>query len=147
MMSQEMYVNIYDLRKQGWTMQEIADETGWRRTTISDYLKNGPPPSARPTEASVMTEHWQQRIVAMLTKSPRMQAISVYNKLLAEGFEGSYPTVVRAVREIRGPRFRAASAVSVPIFTDPGEEAQFDFCDLSGWAVRFGWNVPLSRLG
>jgi len=30
-------------------MQEIADETGWHRTTISDYLKNGPPPDARLT--------------------------------------------------------------------------------------------------
>jgi hypothetical protein len=35
------------------------------------------------------------------------------NKLRAEGFAGSYPTVVRAVRAIRGPRFRAAAAVSV----------------------------------
>ncbi len=59
-----------------------------------------------------------------------MQAVSIHNKLAATGFEGSYPTVVRAVREIRGPRFRAADAVSVPIHTDPGEEAQFDFCDL-----------------
>ncbi len=147
MMSQETYVNINGLRKQGWTMQEIADETGWHRTTVSDYLKNGPPPEERPTEPSVMTEFWFARIVEMLTKWPRMQAISVHHKLVAVGFEGSYPTVVRAVREIRGPRFRAANAVSVPIHTDPGEEAQFDFCDLSGWATRFGWNVPLVAFG
>ena len=75
MMSQEMYVSINDLFKQGWTMQEIADETGWHRTTISDYLKNGPPPEERPTEATVMTEYWFARIVAMLTKSPRLQAV------------------------------------------------------------------------
>ena len=32
----------------------------------------------------------------------------------AEGFEGSYPTVARWVREQRGPRFRAADGASVP---------------------------------
>ncbi|MBK7019710.1 MAG: DDE-type integrase/transposase/recombinase [Candidatus Microthrix sp.] len=31
--------------------------------------------------------------------------------------------------------------------TAPGDEAQFDFCDLSSWAVRFGWNMPLVAFG
>jgi transposase len=74
-------------------------------------------------------------------------AVSVFNKIRAEGYPGSYPTVVRAVREVRGPRFRAAAAVSVPIHTDPGEEAQFDFCDLSAWAARWGWSTPLFCFG
>ena len=147
MMTQETYVNINDLHKQGWTIQEIAEETGFHRTTVSDRLKNGPPAEARPTEATVMTEHWQQRVGSMVKQWPRMQAVSIHNKLAATGFEGSYPTVVRAVRDIRGPRFKAANAVSVPIHTDPGDEAQFDFCDLSSWAIRFGWNVNLVAFG
>jgi IS30 family transposase len=47
MMTQETYVNINDLHKQGWTINEIAAETGRHRTTISDRLKNGPPPTER----------------------------------------------------------------------------------------------------
>ncbi len=147
MMSQETYVKMNDLSNQGWTIQEIAEETGWHRTTISDRLRNGPPLTERPAEPTVMTEYWQQRLTAMLTKWPRLQAVSVHEKLAAEGFAGSYPTVVRAVREIRGPRFRAANSVSVPIHTDPGEEAQFDFCDLSSWAARFGWAINLVCFG
>ena len=147
MMTQETYVNINDLHAQGWTIQEIAEQTGWHRTTVSDRLKNGPPPEARVTEASVMTEHWQARVASMVEAWPRMQSVSIHNKLAATGFEGSYPTVVRAVRNIRGPRFKAADAVSVPIHTDPGDEAQFDFCDLHGWAARFGWNFPLVAFG
>ena len=146
-MTQETYVNINDLHAQGWTIQEIAEQTGWHRTTVSDRLKNGPPPEARVTEASVMTEHWQARVASMVEAWPRMQSVSIHNKLAATGFEGSYPTVVRAVRNIRGPRFKAADAVSVPIHTDPGDEAQFDFCDLHGWAARFGWNFPLVAFG
>jgi len=82
-----------------------------------------------------------------LEAHPRLLSISVHNKLRADGFDGSYPTVVRAVRDVRGPRFKAANAVSVPIHTAPGDEAQFDFCDLSSWAVRFGWNIPLVAFG
>ena len=147
MMTQENYVSINDLHAQGWSIKEIADKTGWHRTTVSNYLKNGPPPEARATEATVMTEHWQQRVETMLEKWPRMQSVSIHNKLAATGFDGSYPTVVRAVRDVRGPRFRAADSVSVPIHTDPGEEAQFDFCDLSPWAARFGWQINLVCFG
>ncbi len=146
MMNQENYVNVNDLHKQGWTISEIADETGWHRSTVSKYLKAGPP-TARAGEPLVMTERWRSRIDTMLETYPRLLAISVHNKLRADGFDGSYPTVVRAVRDNRGPRFKAANAVSVPIDTAPGDEAQFDFCDLRSWAVRFGWNVPLVAFG
>jgi transposase len=147
MMTQETYVNINDLHRQGWTISEIAAETGWHRTTISDRLKNGPPPEQRPTEAPVMTDQWRTRIGVILEAYPRLLAVSIHNKLRAEGFVGSYPTVVRAVRDVRGPRFKAANAVSVPIHTAPGDEAQFDFCDLHGWATRFGWHMPLVAFG
>jgi len=147
MMNQENFVNINDLHAQGWTISEIAEETGWHRTTVSKYLKHGPPPAARTTEPSVMTEAWQTRLNTMLKSWPKLQSVSVHNKLRAVGFEGSYPTVVRAVRDIRGPRFKVSDAVSVPIHTDPGEEAQFDFCDLDNWAARFGWNVKLVCFG
>ena len=147
MMNQEKYVKVRDLHAQGWTISEIAEETGWHRTTISKYLKEGLPAAARPTESTVMTEQWRARIGAMLEKWPRLQAVSVHNKLRALGFTGSYPTVVRAVRDVRGPRFRAADQVSVPIYTDPGEEAQFDFCELDDWADRFGWKAGLVCFG
>ncbi len=146
MMNQENYVNVNDLHKQGWTISEIAEATGWHRTTVSKYLQAGPP-TARSTAPSVMTDEWRSRIASLLESYPRLLSVSVHNKLRAEGFAGSYPTVVRAVRDVRGPRFRAANAVSVPIYTAPGDEAQFDFCDVSGWAARFGWNVPLVVFG
>ncbi len=146
MMNQETYVNVNDLHKQGWTICEIAETTGWHRTTVSKYLREGPP-TARAGEASVMTDRWRSRIDALLEAHPRLLSISVHNKLRADGFDGSYPTVVRAVRDNRGPRFKAANAVSVPIHTAPGDEAQFDFCDLGSWAARFGWNVNLVAFG
>ncbi|MBS1849226.1 MAG: IS21 family transposase [Actinobacteria bacterium] len=139
-------MNVNDLHRQGWSISEIAESTGWHRSTVSKYLKEGPP-GARSMPSPVMTDQWCSRIESLLESFPRLLAVSVHNRLQAEGFTGSYPTVVRAVRDIRGPRFVAADAVSVPIHTAPGDEAQFDFCDVSPWAVRFGWAVPLVVFG
>lgn len=94
-----------------------------------------------------MTSAWRSRIEVLLGAHERLLAVSVFNKLRAEGFAGSYPTVVRAVRDVRGPRFRPAAAVSVPIHTDPGEEDQFDFCNLDDVAERWGWDHPLRCFG
>jgi hypothetical protein len=55
--------------------------------------------------------------------------VSVFNKIRGEGFAGSYPTVVRELRSRPAPRLLAAGVVSVPISTEPDEEAQFDFSE------------------
>lgn len=149
MMNQETYVKVHDLRRQGWTIGEIAAETGFHPATISIYLKSEEPPTRRrvPDEALVMNARWKQRIEGLIGTYPRLLGISVHNKLAAEGFAGGYSTVTRELRAIRGPRFRAADGASMPIHTDPGEEAQFDFCDLSDWARRWGWPTPLWCFG
>jgi transposase len=141
MMNQETYVRIKHLREQGWTIGEIAEETGFHPETISIHLKSEGPPTRRrvPDEVLVMNARWKERVAALIGAYPRLLGISVHNKLGAEGFGGGYSTVTRELRAIRGPRFRAADGASMPIHTDPGEEAQFDFCDLSDWARRWGW--------
>ncbi len=141
MMNQETYVKMTDLRAQGWTIAEIAAETGFHPETISLRLKADGPPTRRrvPDESLVMNARWKERVATLIGTYPRLLGVSVHNKLRAEGFSGGYSTVTRELRAIRGPRFRAADAASVPINTDPGEEAQFDFCDLSDWAARWGW--------
>ena len=39
MMNQETYVKVHDLHKQGWTIDEIAAETGFHPATICKHLK------------------------------------------------------------------------------------------------------------
>jgi transposase len=148
MMNQETYVKVQDLRKQGWTLEEIAVETGFHPSTISQRLKEGPLTKRQvPDSALVMNAFWKERIASLIGTYPRLLGVSVHNKLQAEKFTGGYSTVTRELRSIRGPRFRAAEAASMPIHTDPGEEAQFDFCDLSDWAARWGWPTPLWCFG
>ena len=148
-MNQETYVRVHELRKQGWTLEEIAVETGFHPSTISQQLKAEGPPARRqvPDSALVMNAFWKQRIATLIETYPRLLGVSVFNKLRAEKFSGGYSTVTRELRAIRGPRFRAAEVASMPIHTDPGEEAQFDFCNLSDWAARWGWGSPLWCFG
>ncbi len=142
MMTQEEYVDgVLALKRQGKTITEIADELGYHPATISNWLRNGGPPAARsiaPAER-VIDEKWAERI-RQLVQPPaeKLLARSVFEIIAAERFAGSYATVVRHLREMRGPRFRAAPAVSVPIETAPAEECQFDFSDCSDWTERWG---------
>ena len=148
-MNQEEYMDLHSFRNEGWTIKEIAEELGYHPATVAKWLKAGSPPEAVVVgdECRVMTAVWRARVEVLLGRCPRLLATSVHNKLRAEGFGGSYPTVVRAVREIRGPRFAPAAAASVPIRTGPGEEAQFDFCDLDAVAAGWGWDRPLRCFG
>jgi hypothetical protein len=87
----------------------------------------------------LIDEGWAERI-GQLVQPPaeKLLATSVFEIITAEGFAGSYATVVRHMRELRSPRFRGAPAVSVPIETAPAEECQFDFSDCSDWTERWG---------
>jgi len=142
MMTQEEYVDgVLALRSQGKSNVEIAEQLGYHPATISSWLKKGGPPPARNVEPAekVIDERWAERI-RQLVQPPgeKLLATSVYEIIVAEGFDGSYPSVVRHLRELRGPRFRRAPAVSMPIETAPGEECQFDWSECVGWTERWG---------
>src|SRR5688572_17478676 len=133
MMTQEEYVDgVLALKRQGKTIVEIAWELGYHPATISKWLRDGGPPPARSIAPAgrVIDAGWAERI-RQLVKPPaeKLLAKSVFEIIAAEGFAGSYATVVRRLRVLRGPRFGAAPAVSVPIESAPGEECQFDFSD------------------
>jgi len=139
MLTQEEFMDVQALKRQGLTNIEIAQELGYHPATIAKWLaEGGPPPRRRAPTAPLVDERWAARIAELLRRSPRLLATSVFEIIAAEGFTGSYPTVARHVHSLRGPRFRAAVAASVPIVSAPGEELQFDFSDVSAWTERWG---------
>lgn len=141
MLTQEEYVQrVLELKRQGWSVTEIAGELGYHPATVSKWLKEGGPPAARRVDPATraIDDRWATRIDALIAPPSKLLSTSVFEIITAEGFTGSYPSVVRYVRERRGPRFRVAPQVSVPIETAPGEECQFDFSDCSARARSFG---------
>jgi transposase len=140
MLTQEEYMDVLKLRHEGFTVAEIADELGYHPATISRWIAAGGPPPERETDRSelLIDEHWARRIEMLLEANPRLLATSVFAIIGTEGFCGSYPTVSRHVRALRGPRFRRAEKASVPIETAPGEECQFDWSDCCDFGELFG---------
>lgn len=149
MLTQEEYMDVLALKRQGWTIAEIADELGYHPATISKWLRNGGPPERRVVASSerVVDARWAARITELITPPSKLLATSVFEIITAEGFAGSYPSVVREVRRQRGPRFRRAAQASVPIETSPGEESQFDWSDCSGRARDWGLGEELWCFG
>lgn len=142
-------MDVQRMRAEGMSFVEIAEATGYHRTTIANWIKAGGPPQKRApaVERVVLTDRWQRRIAELLEAQPALLSTSIHDVLVAEGFGGSYATVVRAVREIRGPRFKSSKAASVPIETAPGAEAQFDFADVTTTAAGWGWKGRLWCFG
>jgi transposase len=140
MMTQEEYMDLLAMRRQGKSIVEIAEELYYHPATVAEWLrKGGPPPKRTITPAaSVIDEATAARIGELLSAAPTLLSTSIYEILRAEGFAGSYPSVVRHVRDRRGPRFRVAPTLSVPIETPPGEECQFDWSECGDWTVRWG---------
>ena len=129
--------------------QTVSSPLRYHPATISKWLKQGGPPPARRVDPSgrAVDDRWQKRIGELITPPSKLLSTSVFELIKAEGYTGSYPSVVRAVREVRGPRFRTAPQVSVPIETSPGEEAQFDFSDCSVRGAEFGLGPVLWCFG
>jgi transposase len=140
MMTEEEYMDVVALARQGWTISEIAAAVGHHPATVSHWLKNGGPPAKRQTEPDklVIDERWRNRVTEVLKANPNLLGTSVERLLRAEGFEGSYPTLVRHLREARGVRRHRDPAVSVPIETAAGEEFQFDWSDCCAWGQAWG---------
>ena len=47
MMTQEEFMDVLAMRRQGMTYVEIADETGYHPTTIAKWVREGGPPTKR----------------------------------------------------------------------------------------------------
>ena len=140
MMTEEEYMDVVALARQGWTISEIAAALGHHPATVSHWLKNGGPPAKREVDPDklVIDERWRKRVTEILKANPNLIGTSVERLLAAEGFEGSYPTLVRHLREARGVRRHRDLTVSVPIETAAGAEFQFDWSDCCAWGQAWG---------
>ena len=140
MLTQEEYMDVVAPKRQGWTISQIAEAVGHHPATVSSWLKRGGPPEQRGAPAgqmAVVGQRWAQRITELLEANPELLVTSVERVVRAEGYEGSYESLVRHLRSVRGVRRRRA-ALRVPIETPAGAEFQFDWSDCCDWGETWG---------
>lgn len=124
MISYEQFHRIKALQASGLSAGQIASRTGISEKTARLWMgreryepKRRPPP--RPGKLSA----WTGRIGELLVECDSYTAVQIFDKLRAEGYEGSYTLVKEHVRKVR-PRKRR---VYEDLVFAPGEAAQVDF--------------------
>ncbi len=131
MLTQEDVVEIYALRKRGWSIAAIARHSGRDRKTVRRHLEGWEP--ERGTAPSPV-EPYRAYLEARFADDAHVFATVLFDELVRLGFERSYPTLVREIRKL-GLRpacscCRAGTEASVEIPHAPGAELQLDWLEL-----------------
>jgi transposase len=149
MLTQEDDVDAHALRKRGWTISAIARHLGHDRKTIRAYLNDertaGVRAPAGDDRFAVFVEYCRARLV----EDPHLWAVTLFDEIVALGFDQSYPTFTRQLRlrELRPHCERCSTAKGRPvaIIDHPaGEETQWDWVDLPDPPTAWGWGTNAS---
>lgn len=126
MISLEVFMDIFSLRKQGFSMRAIARKLGIHRQTVKQHLESGMIPTYRTTKRKESKLDPFRQIIRDFLQEDDYQATWIHDRLRNIGFAGSYETVKKYVRQIKEQNTRLAY---VRFETEPGRQAQVDFGD------------------
>ena len=133
MLTEEDDVEIHALARRGWSVSAIARHTGRDRKTIAKYLAgNGPTRVPAPS----CLEPYRAYLAARFADDAHVLASVLFEELVPLGFDRSYPTLVREIREL-GLRpvceccKAGAVKLTVGLEHEPGEELQLDWLELT----------------
>jgi transposase len=135
MLIQEEDVEIHALRKQGWSISAIARHTGHDRKTVRAYLAGDREAGVRVAASSDPFDRVEPYVRQRLSDDHGLWASTLFDEARALGYDQSYPTFTRKVRErdLR-PRCEACDGVkgraTVDIEHPPGAEIQWDWDEL-----------------
>jgi transposase len=140
MLTEEDDVEIHALARRGWTLSAIARHTGRDRKTVRKYLAE---PDAVRVSAPSCLEPYRAYLEARFDDDAHVFASVLFEELVPLGFDRSYPTLVREIREL-GLRpvctccQAGAVKLTVGLDHDPGEEMQLDWLELTEtpWGVK-----------
>src|ERR1700739_4552042 len=133
MLTEEDDVEIHALARRGWTVSAIARHTGRDRKTVRKYLAER---DAVRVSAPSCLEPFRGYLEARFEDDAHVFASVLFGELVPLGFDRSYPTLVREIREL-GLRpvcsccQAGAVKLTVGLEHDPGEEMQLDWLELT----------------
>jgi transposase len=144
MITREEDIDAHALHRQGWTISAIARHLGRDRKTIRSYLRGGREAGVRAPAAADPFGPFAAYCKARLAEDPHLWATTLFDEVTDLGYDRSYPTFTRALRE-RGLRphcepchpakDRAVAVIEHP----PGDETQWDWVELPGPPAEWGW--------
>jgi len=148
MLSERSSVDVHALKRQGMTISEIARRTNHDRKTIRAYLSGDRVPGVRKRAVPDGFDVFVDYVRARLIEDPHLWAATLLDELRLLGYDGSYPTLTRQIRD-RGLRPACTACAHVTkrpnavIEHPPGEETQFDWVELPDPPAQ--WGFPTKR--
>ncbi len=135
MLTQEEDVEIHALRKRGWSLSAIARHTGRDRKMVRAYLAGDRQVRVRSRVEEDPFDRVEPYVAQRLADDHGVWATTLFDEVSALGYDRSYPTFTRKLRERRlRPHCEACSGVkgraTVVIDHPPGEEIQWDWDEL-----------------
>ena len=149
MLTREEDVDAHALHRRGWTISAIARHLGRDRETIRADLAGDRVADVRRSAGvdrfDVFVDYCRERLV----EDPHLWALTLFDEVVALGYDRSYPTFTRQLRDrgLRPPceQCRAAKGRAVTIIDHPaGEETQWDWLDLPDPPASWGWGSNAS---
>jgi len=129
LIEESVWGSVRALREQGLSKREIGRELDLDIKTVRKWLRQKWEPQRRPGRSRA-TDGWESFLRG---RAPEVgfNAAVLYRELKAQGYEGSYPSLVRYLRPWRQEHRSEASTVRFE--TAPGEQAQVD------WGSAWVW--------
>jgi len=125
MVEKEECMEIWVLKRQGYSIRAIARKLGIHRKTVKKYLEAKEFPKFRVVARHSGLEPYYKMIDDWLNTED-YHATRVHELVAQQGYTGAYETVKRYVRVIKEQRDRIAY---LRFETMPGQQAQVDFAD------------------
>lgn len=149
MLTQEDDVDANALRKRGWSISAIARHLGHDRKTIRAHLNGERTAGVRVAAEVSPFETFAGYCRERLVEDPHLWAMTLFDEIVALGFDQSYPTFTRQLRarSLRPAceRCHAVKGRPVAIIDHPaGDETQWDWVDLPDPPPAWGWGSNAS---
>ncbi len=125
MVEKEECMDIWSLKRQGFSNRAIGRRLGLDRRTVAKYMAQREFPEYTVVHRQSGLAPYHQMIKDWLSDED-YQATRIHDLVQLQGYTGSYETVKRHVRCVKGKRDRVAY---VRFETNPGLQAQVDFGD------------------
>lgn len=137
MLTPEEDMEIAALKKRGWSISAIARHTGRDRKTVRAHL-NGERDAGvrrRPDGEDDPFDRIEAYVRQRLTEDPHVWATALFDEVRKLGYERSYPTFTRQVRDRHlrphcEPCSSSNGRAHVDIEHPPGVEVQWDWLEL-----------------
>ena len=151
MLTWEDDVELHALRKRGWTITAIANHANLDRKTVRKYLAGDGTPGVRARPGPDRFEPFADYVTARLVEDPHLWARTLFDELEDMGFELSYQSLTRIIREraLRPVCHVCRTATERPnavIDHYPGDETQWDWLELPNPPAVWKWGKSADLL-